>query len=84
MLRAILKINSVIVTKNGVAIVLFGLFFQQQELGRENLATATISKTVLKTGTTKVDPEVLSSSLKAVDFNDSAAGNPLSAEGHIE
>mmetsp|Transcript_42365 Transcript_42365/g.123050 ORF Transcript_42365/g.123050 Transcript_42365/m.123050 type:complete len:385 (+) Transcript_42365:131-1285(+) len=44
-----------------------------KELGRENLATATISKKVLKTGTTKVDPEVLSSALKGVDFNDSAA-----------
>lgn len=45
-----------------------------KELGRENLATMTMPKQkVLKTGTTKVDPDVLSSSLKAVDFNDSAA-----------
>ena len=36
-------------------------------------ATATISKKVLKTGTTNVDPEVLSSALKTVDFNDAAA-----------
>lgn len=36
-------------------------------------STATMSKKVLKTGTTNVDPEVLSSALKTVDFNDAAA-----------
>jgi len=43
-----------------------------KELGKDDLATAAISKNILNSGPALVDPEVLSSALKSIDFTDSA------------